>query len=127
MKRIIAGLMVAIAATFAAGHIEAAGKIDLSNAVIAEWLDNGQNQERFIAWANENLTGEQILSLELLIAPPPTNEAKREALDKARAMLEGAGIRKGAAFDAITDERAAMPDPVTEAVDDAPAPVRGLP
>lgn len=107
-----------IAAGIVAGIAGAAGRIALSDDTISQWLDNGSNHPAFIAWANANLTGEQILSLELLMSPPPSDTDKRAVLDRAMQILEAGGIRSGRAIEAITGERDRLPAIVVEPVDD---------
>lgn len=121
MKRLVIVAAAMGGIVLATGGSLAAGKISLADDIVCQWLDDTGNQRAFIAWANENLTGEQVLSLELLMSPPPSDADKRDALDKAARVLEAAGLRTGAAIEALQSERAKLPDPIVVTVeDDAP-------
>ena len=76
-------------------HTFAAGKaaFTLPTDTITRWLDNGNNHSVFIEWAKSELTQSNIESLEALIAPPPDNAKKLEAVNKAIRVLVDSGFK----------------------------------
>lgn len=101
-----------------------------SDKAVGEWLDNNQNHDKFIAWASEELSEEQIASFNVLIAPP--EKSKQDQLEQLRGILSQVEAQGGrAASDtALTDRIKKLASDLekdieaeADPIDDSPTPV----
>ena len=88
---------------------EERARFSLSTAIIQGWLDNYDNQNAFINWAESTLTQPQLDSLEAVIAPEPTDEQKLIATRKALDLLESVRMQDSEAFTKLLDEISKIP------------------
>lgn len=69
--------------------------------LIQGWFADNANALRFIAWSKENLTQEQISSLEAFMFPQPKEGDKQVALELMKLQMQQLNLEKDPAYTAL--------------------------
>lgn len=95
MKKFGIVTLIIVALAFS-GFVGAQAKASFSKdtRLVAQWFTDNANTQKFIAWANDNLSQEQIDSLQLLMFPEVEKGNKQVALELMKLQLQQLNMEK---------------------------------